>query len=173
MLIMKNLLILVIVFLFISCNKNNPKPNEKFYCQIDGKAFRPNGNGDVFNRIVYAEWNTKGWFNVYGFDDKTGHSIVMTAKLNSKNEVELKQYSTKDSLYYATYSGDLIYNSKLDRKEHEEFSAYEGNIIVTKYEKSLKLASGTFEFKAKSKQTGNQVNVTKGQFNDVTVYQVY
>lgn len=170
---MKNLVITAIVFLFISCNKNNnPKPNEKFYCQVDGKAFRPDSNGDIFNSTQYAEWDTRGWFNLYGHNNKTYHSVLMSAKLiNTKKEVELREYTVSDSLYFPYYNGGYIKVNGDSVKE--EFKGFEGKLTITKYDKALKLVSGTFEFKAKSKQTGNIVNITKGQFNDVTIFQVF
>lgn len=171
MLIMKNLVIISIVFLFISCNKNNPKPNEKFYCQVDGKAFRTDSNGDIFNSPLYAEWNTKGWFSLYADNFKDKKALTLIAKLGGSNEVELLEYSTPKGNFSANYYGDYIIVNNSSVKE--SFAGFEGKLTITKYDKALKLVSGTFEFKAKSKQTGTILNITKGQFNDVTVFQVF
>lgn len=45
----------------LSCNKNNaPQPNEEFYCKINGKAWRPNRDGDIFLKVVKSEFVDKG-----------------------------------------------------------------------------------------------------------------
>lgn len=167
---MKKVLLIFLV-LFLGCNrKNNPQPNEKFYCQVDGKAFRTDSNGDVFNSPLYAEWNTKGWFSLYADNFKEKKSLTLIAKL-SNNEVELLEYSTQKGNFSSNYYGDYIIVNGNSVKE--SFAGFEGKLIITKYDKVAKKVSGTFEFTAKSKQTEKNISISKGQFNDVTVFQVF
>jgi len=134
---------LIIFISLLGCNKNNPKPNEKFYCQIEGVAFRTSNGGDVFNSPLCAEWNTKGWFNLYGHNfNGNGKSILITTKLVNAEVLVNDKYLLDGSIGSGLYDGDLIYNAKLDRYEHESFNSTEGYLIITKYDKTLKKYQG-------------------------------
>jgi hypothetical protein len=168
---MKNTSILIIFFIAslfgFSCRKNNPGPNESFYCKIDGKAFRPDNDGDIFFEPLLAQWDLKNkmfYFIVYGNDS---HSISISSKFQKNEDFGLKKYNVNRE-FIANYNGDLILIN--GSNVHEKFQSFEdsGFIEFSKIDTTKRRVSGTFEFKLKNER--KTVSITKGQFNDVFYY---
>jgi hypothetical protein len=159
---------LLAALLFTACEPG-PKPNEPFYCKIDGKKFRPDNGGDTFLEPLLAERdgeNNNFYIIVIG---KNGRGLSFGRKFPSLKEFTPKRYDVNDE-FRANHSGDYVITN--GRNNREEFEAFEnsGYIEFTKVDTVSQRVSGTFEFKVKSKLTGKVIDVKDGCFNDVFFY---
>jgi hypothetical protein len=167
---MKNTSILIIFFIAslfgFSCRKNNPGPNESFYCKIDGKAFRPDNDGDIFFEPLLVQWAKplkQFYFTVQG----SRYSLdIYTVFENNENFIE-KSYSINEE-FSAQLVGDLINSNGIQKREVFKSFPNSGRIIFTKIDSLSHRVSGTFEFEVKNER--KTISITKGQFNDVFYY---
>jgi hypothetical protein len=168
---MKHLLsYFLLIFIFTSCQLFLPKPeSEDFYCTIDGKAFRPDNDGDIFFEDLLAQLNENSkifYISAYG---KEGKTLTIKNKFADLKEFKVKRYYINTE-FNVSYSGDKIkINGNAINEDFEPF-LNSGFVEFTKIDTVRQLVSGTFEFKLKSIQTDKTVNIKNGQFNDVFYY---
>ncbi len=159
---MKKLLFAFLIFSFSSCQLFEPKPeSEKFYCKLNGKAWRPEKNGTSLGTNLKAEWNKKGLFNIYAYN--IPEVIIFSLKVNNSG-VEIKNYTLYNQK--GNSIGLFTYNENASPNDREELISQQGFVNITKVEN--KQVSGTFEFTTRSNIQNKDYKITKGQFNNLT-----
>jgi hypothetical protein len=169
--------IISISTILYACQLFVPKPeSEKFYCKIDGKAYRPTRKGSY--SLSYLEitsgLNTKNNFFYISTARTTRNEnsewVSMSLKFENLNDFKLKKYLMNNE-FKGQFTGRL---NKFDVKKIEEkFTSLNssGFIEFTKIDTVGKKISGVFEFKAKSTYSDKVIKITNGQFNDLSYFQ--
>ena len=136
---MKKLTSILIIFFISSCSIFEPKPeSEKFYCKIDGKAWRPEKASYSLSPPLSAELDKKNErFKVLAYDYP--QYVWLSLKVSSSG-LEIGKYDlSKDanlSIGYYSYDYSI--------KNNEVLISKDGNVKITKIENNK--VSGTFEF---------------------------
>jgi len=159
---MKKLTFALIVFSLSSCQLFEPKPeSEKFYCKINGKAWRPEKASYSLGPPLSGEWNKKnGRFVISAYNGV--ESIFIGIKLNINEPLGIREYELQNNPANgsaATYYYD--YTSQTP----EKLLSKSGKVVITKNDN--RLVSGTFEFTSYSDVKKKDCKITKGQFNDL------
>ena len=155
------LLPMAICFLLLSgmkCKKQTTQPEPQlpaetqtgantFGCLVDGKVFVPKGS------FPYSGLSASIQFEILNFNAKN--------KEESTGMVIILRGFNKIGEYVITSSNDEIGISK----DNQDFYAYDGKIIITKYDRVEKILSGQFYFTAKHSQTGKTISITDGRFD--------
>lgn len=165
---MKQLIALILIILNFSCDKA-PKPNEPFYCKVDGTVFRPDNGGDTFFEALLAQRDEKNkLFSMTVYSASKGW-IVISAKFNDIKDFKEKNYIINEE-FKGSYS--TIYKTVNGVGSQTVYETYSnsGFVNFTKVDTLKQQVSGVFEFKAKDKKTEKIISITKGQFNDVFFY---
>lgn len=174
---MKNLTYLIVVIILIasqtSCQIFDAKPkNEKFYCKIGGKKFRPDNGGDVFLEPLLAKLDfNSGRFSLTALNTGDGDdNMAVLFSMPTKNKViETKRHEiTQEGRAYC--SRGYISNGGSNKNHGYEAFSGSGYIEFTKVDTLKRQVSGVFSFKAKSIYTNDENAVTDGQFNNVSYY---
>jgi hypothetical protein len=174
---MKNLTYLFVIITLtvsqLSCQLFETKPkNEKFYCKVGGKKFRPDNGGDIFFEPLLFQLNqTSGRFNMTAMNSETGEdNIAVVFSIPIKNNIlEARKYELSQEGKGYCNKGYTT-NGGVSVKHGYETYPSSGYIIFSKVDTLKKRVSGTFHFKAKSLYTKDEIAVTDGQFNDVFYY---
>jgi hypothetical protein len=148
----------------ISCDKNEPKRNETFYCKLNGEAFRPDKDNSPIGGIGSSPLRVQ--FN------KDNGTLFISVR-NSPREISLLLLNTGRAL--KTGSFELL-NDSLSSKGSftpsnntspvEDILSNSGQLNISKIDGFN--ISGTFEFTCKSNKTGKEYRVTEGQFNSIS-----
>jgi hypothetical protein len=157
---MKKLTFALIVFFLSSCQLFEPKPeSEKFYCKVNGKAWRPEKASYSLRTPLTAEWFKNGNFGIAARNEN--ETIVIGIKLGINNPLEIKQYELQSQTSGST--GDYYYDTS--NPPREKLTSKSGSVWITKFDNSS--VSGTFEFTTHSDIKNKDYKITKGQFNNL------
>lgn len=166
---MKQLILFFFIPLFIgliSCDKNEPKKNETFYCKVNGEAFRPRkdnspigGIGSNPVRVTYSKNDSTLTILVDGETEFIGLRLKLNSKLIEKGNYNL---GIDNLLSRGTYSPN--------RKDTQIDYLYSNSGIISLNTIDNFNLKGTFEFTCKSNKTGKEYKVTEGQFNNISYY---
>ena len=158
---MKKLTFAFFILCFSSCQLFEPKPeSEKFYCKVNGKAWRPEKSSYSLSSPLSAELKTNGLFIISAFNEVESFSIGIKLKANEPlliQEYELQNNPTNGSS--ATYYYDFSLPTR------DRLLSKSGKVNITKNEN--RIISGTFEFTTYSDIKKKNFKITKGQFNDL------
>ncbi len=167
---MKNFAVYLLLFTLSSCGEPPPKPNEPFYCKVDGKRFRPDNGGDIFLQALLVKKsipNNLFYFNVYS---EGNGWIGISAKFKDiQNEFKEKTYEINQEFKAHYSTPEKTVNGVSSSITYESF-AKSGFITFSKIDTLKKEVSGTFEFKAKDTKSDKIISISKGQFNNVFYY---
>ena len=156
---MKELIFVLTIFFISSCSIFEPKPeSEKFYCKIDGKAWRPEKASFTSKPPITAEWFKNGNFGISAYN--VNQNIIIGIKLGVNIPLEVKTYELQNQT--SGNIGNYYDTSILPR---EQLTSKSGNIKITKIDANS--VSGTFEFKTYSDIKKRECNITRGQFNNL------
>ena len=163
--------LLALLLLCQACDPDRPKPEEKFYCKVDGKHWRPDSDGD-FKRITLVsdlmdqgrgiyiratDASTNQTISIYIFDS-SGIDTVRSGKLY---EISLNQALTNNPP-----AGSFSKNNQTFKTG----SNHKGTFRILSIERDQRILTSfkmkaEFEFTAVS-PSGKTVKITQGQFND-------
>jgi len=176
---MKNLILLLFTTFTLSCcNKdddNKPKTEleklppatqtgaQTFGCLIDGVAFVPPKFGQNAPNAFYQLVN--GAYTL-GINASTGGGSQMKSinigcldmPLLSVNNFFLKEFEMGN--YFGEYRKAAGFEF-----DGSSFTTNPGNLVITRFDASNFIISGTFSFKAKDIYTGEIVEITNGRFD--------
>lgn len=157
---MKKITFALLILTISSCSIFEPKPeSEKFYCKINGKAWRPEKATFTSRPPITAEWFKNGNFGISAYN--VNQNITIGIKLGMNIPLEIKTYELQNQA--SGNNGYYYYDtSTLPR---EQLTSKSGNIKITKIDANS--ISGTFEFKTYSDIKKKECNITKGQFNNL------
>jgi hypothetical protein len=158
---MKNTILAL--FLLIGCNKEFVEPakttNERFYCEIDGKIFRPRNNGDIFDSVLYTDFNPNN-YRIW---------IIAINKLQSGNTITLAHNFENDKGIGVFSISNSDTDANFLKANSEQFIAKGGFIEITKLDTVSRKISGRFEFDAESKDNSNRISeIRNGEFNNLS-----
>ena len=158
---MKQILFALIFCSLSSCQLFEPKPeSEKFYCKLNGKAWRPEKGSYSLGTPLKGEWNRKGRFTIYAFSGK--ELITLSVKLNLNEPLMINKYTLSSIISETT--GNYYYDQTVSSAER--LTSKNGVLNVTKIGSNQ--VSGTFEFTTRSNIQNKDYKITKGQFNNLT-----
>jgi hypothetical protein len=166
---MKNLAVFFVLLSISSCGEPPPKPNEPFYCKIDGKRFRPDNGGDAFFEALLAQRDEKYKLFYITAYAQGGETVGIATKFNDLKDFQVKTYSMNEEFKGNYTSKSENINGIGIQTDYETFSK-SGFVTFTKIDTLKQIVSGVFEFKAKDKKSEKIISITKGQFNDVFFY---
>jgi hypothetical protein len=167
---MKNLAVFFVLLSISSCGEPPPKPNEPFYCKVDGKRYRPDNGGDAFFQALLAKKSVQNnLFYITVYSENNGE-LGITAKFKDiKSEFKEKKYIINEEFKADFSTPYKTVNGIGSQKTYESFSNG-GYVTFSKIDSLRQRVSGTFEFKAKDKNSDKIIIVSKGQFNDLFYY---
>jgi hypothetical protein len=159
------ILLLPLFVVLLSCDKNEPKKNETFYCKVNREAFRPDKDnspvGGIGSSPLSIQYNNQTkTLTIYSRNNPrfVGLKIVFV------NSVEVGSY---------TLSSDVNKNIGIftpDRTLQNPDDIYSNTGIFTIAKIDGFNISGAFEFNCTSSKTGKEFKITEGQFNNVSYY---
>jgi len=157
---MKKLSFVLLFLSLSSCSLFEPKPeSEKFYCKLNGKAWRPEKGSYSLGTPLKAEWNKKGRFTIYAFNGK--ELVLLSVKLNLNESLKIGNYLLGSVISENT--GDYYYDQTITNSER--LTSKSGILNISKTENNQ--VSGTFEFTTHSNIQNKDYKITKGQFNNL------
>jgi hypothetical protein len=160
---MKKLTFALIIFSFSSCQLFEPKPeSEKFYCKLNGKAWRPEKGSYSLGTPLKAEWNKKGRFTIYAYDTK---ELINFSLIVDSKGIQVKEYKLSSIKGKGESVGFYYYDYTISSQNRDELTSNDGFVNITKVEN--KQVSGTFEFTTHSNIQNKDYKITKGQFNNL------
>ena len=182
--------IAIIVFstCFISsCNLLSPTPpkvveqgykvGERFYCEVDGKPFRPNNGGDLFLSSLVTDFYTNKQssgvpinyirYVISAFDSRRESnvesvSLIFLIPFEIKNN--LKFQINKDSNL-----ADIFKRDPTDRFVQNQFKPISGEILITKIDTINFKISGEFQFTSYRVNKPSEISkIENGHFNNLS-----
>jgi hypothetical protein len=155
----KNML-LIFIFFLLSCKEDDlPKPTQNgsgtFACKVDGKVYTPKSN-DFKQRSRRATLDD-GTMRIAGIRDFTDHSETISLVLRNFNGIADYSLEEEDISHYGLYS--------LNNERHYTNGTYTGKVKITHFDRSKKIVSGTFDFKAQDAESKEVVHVSEGRFD--------
>lgn len=178
---MKKVLIsLSLLFLFISCRKNNndsiqfPAETQSglntFGCYIDGKAFIPSttlfGNVRPIN-VYYTPDSTQyykaGFLSIQGIDARYSLDFAGDVLLQKLQVFGIGEYSLTH-VFNCVKPYDCDGGGYYNAKEGKTYFIESGKLTITKLDTLNKIVSGRFYFSAKD-TLGNRKEVKSGVFD--------
>jgi len=175
---MKKLIVaFALLLVFIACDKDDDKPKteleklppatqtgaQTFGCLIDGKAFVPPKFGknspNAFYQFVGSAYTLSIYGGTSGGPNLKGINIgCLDLPLTQQTTYQLKEALTNN--YFGRYSigGGITYRGT-------STTEFPGTLIITRFDPSNFIISGTFSFKAKEIDTGETVEITEGRFD--------
>ncbi len=163
-------LTLCFMFALYACGEPPPSPNEPFYCKIDGKKFRPDNGGDIFFQALLAQKDKQNnIFDITVYSEGKGWIGIFLKFKNIQTEFKEKTYIMGEEVKGHYSTPEKTINGVSSSTTYESYSQ-SGYIIFSKIDTLKQEVSGTFEFKAKDKISGDIISVTNGQFNNVFYY---
>lgn len=184
-------MVLCLVLLLVACDEPLPRPTKKgkdtFGCKINGKNFVPNGGGFLSGMKPltggYYDGNRVLEISAFGREEgKSGNNSTTSIDLYVENVKGKGTYpinfDTNPPPYGTSYTSYGVYDF-VDQKSYipnttilgktytyVTRAALPGKVNITRLDRSLRIVSGTFEFKAVNVQDPNDiVKITKGRFD--------
>lgn len=170
------LLLLALCSIFAACKKDHPPKTEleklplitqtganTFGCLLNGVAYTPGGGG-VFGNVLSVQYDPT--FQGGQFIIKTEN----TSNINSKRYVNLHADSISTvgifqlafkSKYWINY--DAIQSNGCTYSNYYE-NPISGSLLITKFDTSNRIVSGTFDFKFNNANCGT-IEATQGRFD--------
>tara|TARA_R110000868_G_scaffold111973_1_gene301881 strand:+ start:1582 stop:2121 length:540 start_codon:yes stop_codon:yes gene_type:complete len=174
---MKNLLlIIVIVFTLISCDKDDDKPKteleklpqatqtgaQTFGCLIDGKAFLPPKFGTNAPRAFYQLINGSYTLGISG--SRGGGANLQSINIGCLDMpvITLTTFNLKE-FAYGNYFGEYFIGGGITFSGATT-SEKPGNLTITRFDPANFIISGTFEFTVLD-DNGVEIKITDGRFD--------
>jgi len=138
-------------FIFSKCNKEDALGEYYFRCKIEGELYRPNNCANCERAQLLRD-------------------TVFLTNGNAGFESVLLGVAEQPSIRKGTYvlnsprSGAAYDNSPQVDDIFRTDSLRTGQLIITALDKTNKIVSGTFYFKAYNPVQGKTVNITEGKF---------
>jgi len=176
--VLPGLLLIVSLFCLSACKKDNyslPPETQTgagtFSCKINGRVWVPNGSDG------YSGQNTKCFYQ-YIYPTPVGFVFSISAAKYDNNPLEGVQVST-DSIRLFQGMTVSLGSGKLGESGKGRFTRYafnsidvkyetsdisKGELILTRFDETNRIASGTFWFDA-ANASGEIVHVTEGRFD--------
>jgi hypothetical protein len=153
----------ILLFILTGCfDKNAPGKNETFFCQINGKAFRPDKDTHPIGGIGVNPLRTY-WYkdnkllSIYA--TRYPENIILRFHYNNESQINGKYDLTND-----INANIGSYTPNYDIQMSENILSVKGSLNITSA--TTKTISGTFEFEGIDKN-GQKYIISKGQFNNV------
>ena len=164
---MRNIQVLLFCILFLSCEKDpipiNLPPNttsgeNTFGCYINGEIYIPE------HRTVTLQYGPIELdfpsYPDYVFGVFTNRVVHKTDKIEDADLSFVVKNINEEGTYRILF-GNVIYNSK----KFSVDSLCSGELVITRFDSTEKIISGTFNFVAKNEFDNEVVNVTNGRFD--------
>jgi len=160
-----------------ACDLNRPKPDDKFYCKVDGKHWRPNSDGDFKAITLTADLLENNRFlgivaSNYKIDETILVSIVDTTGFSEQSAG--KVYELSLNYYFPTNSPSAYFSKTTGKNSIKNIyyytdRTYSGTFRILSLEKDSRIPTSImmraeFEFTAVN-PSGETVKITNGQFN--------
>jgi len=148
------LILLLIIFQFWSCSKDNICGNDNFCAEINGKKWFPISN-DYKSAALTAhliDTNNQFWIGAY-----KGSSSLLIGVIDSVKRIEVGNYVLSGQKTF----GSFEINSDNSFRTN---NINTGLLSITNIDRVKKTIAGTFYFKASNTVTGEIVNVANGTF---------
>lgn len=142
-----------------------------FGCLVNGEAFTPKGSnlGGPVLSSYYQYLNSptaQGYFfNVSA--DMEGDNISKSISIGANNVIikqgskyQLKNYPNVDEVYARL----IIISNSGTINQYETINIYKGELLISKFDETKQIVSGTFWFDAVNKN-GEKVEVREGRFD--------
>jgi hypothetical protein len=164
---MKTLLSVLMLFLFIGCDKEDNSPSlppatqtgaRTFGCKVDGKIFVHNdGIINCFYQLIDGE----NYFSISGknFDLIPGGVGLGTIQMSIE---EGQTYQLLDE-NPGNAVGDLFYQNILESAQTNP--VYTGELSITRLDVEQNIVSGTFWFDVQHPLTGERIEIREGRFD--------
>ena len=149
-LIAKSLLVILLVLSAVSCKKDDSTPSNEMSCLINGKSWNSSIRVSVLQSGVLTVTGTS----------LLGEIVALTVKGETTGTYTL-------SLSPASAQCGATYKASAVPATTDIYASVSGKVVITKFDKTSKIISGTFEFTlANSALT--PMNITQGQFNNIS-----
>ena len=159
-------------------NLDGPKPEDKFYCKVNGKHWRPNSDGDFKAHTLLSELTYQGkTIYIRAIDNKIDQTISMiiadTMGIDTTNGVKTFTISV-NSMYPNSPPAGHFYKPESEGSVKEiaysTSATHKGTFRILSIEHDPRRQSSfkmkaEFEFTAVS-PSGDVVKITDGNFND-------
>lgn len=155
------------LLLSMSCkDPDRPKPDERFYCKVDGKHWRPNNDGDFKVITLTADLtNDNKHLFIHARNAKLNQSIIFI--ISETDSIKVDDYELSVIRSDSTLPPSAYYIQDEVRYITSESNTGTFRILSLKRDSRLPasiIMRAEFEFTAAS-PSGNTVRVTNGQFN--------
>jgi hypothetical protein len=142
-----------------------------FGCLVNGEAFTPKGSnlGGPVLSSYYQYLNSptaQGYFFNVSADmeeDNISKSISIGANnviIKQGSKYQLKNYPNVDEVYARL----IIISNSGSINQYETINIYKGELLISKFDETKQIVSGTFWFDAVNKN-GEKVEVREGRFD--------
>jgi len=138
-------------FIFSKCNKEDALGEYYFRCKIDGELYRPNNCANCERAQLLRD-------TVFIVNGNAGFESLAIG-IYDGNTIRAKTYL----LYRIGSGGSYKFSTTVDDIFRTD-SLRTGQLIITALDKTNKIVSGTFYFKAYNPVQGTTVNITEGKF---------
>lgn len=167
------------LLLFQACGfSDRPKPEDEFYCKVDGRHWRPNGDGDFKAITLTADISKNNQvLGIIASNYKTDEDILISiADSNGFGEQSAgKLYELSLNKYYPANPSSAYYSkaagkNSVKKIDYATSATHKGSFRILSLEADAKHPMLTrlkaeFEFTAVN-SAGEIVRITNGQFND-------
>jgi hypothetical protein len=160
-------ILLTLLLLCQACDLDRPKPDEKFYCKVDGKHWRPDNDGD-FKAITLTADLTNGnkHLAINARNAKINQSIIFIMSETDSIKVNKYELSVIRSDSRLPPSAYFIKDYKADYTTSE---SNRGTFRILSLERDSRVPTSVimraeFEFTAVNPY-GELVKITNGHFN--------
>ena len=173
------LLLLASFFTFSDCKKNKPNnpvdelPPETqtgantFGCLVDGKVFIPKGDpfGGPIKKAAYQFVNGGYYFNISG-SRSSGDEVSSVSVFGDSSIISVGSFNLGKRKVAGLMSGQYLY-SKIGTLGNSYYTneINRGEIVVTKFDQTKQIVSGTFWFDAIDSTTGKIIQIREGRFD--------
>jgi len=171
--------LLSVTFLCQACkDPDTPKPDEKFYCKVDGKHWRPDSDGDFKAHTLISDLTYEGkYLRIHATDAKNRQSIIISFADSSGIDTTQLSKTYKISLKYffpnnppAGYFYKPVSQNSVRDIEYTTNTTHKGTFRILSVEHDRRVLNSfkmkaEFEFSAVS-PSGEVVRISDGRFYD-------
>jgi hypothetical protein len=156
----KNML-LIFIFFLLSCKEDDlPKPTQNgsgtFACKLDGKVYTPKSEDfkQSAKRAVLRNSNNMVVSGAIIISNNSEIVVLDIGNFNGEGEYELAETGINSFGLY-----------RFKDQYHYTNATYTGKVKITHFDRSKKIVSGTFDFKAQNAESKEVVHVSEGRFD--------
>jgi hypothetical protein len=168
--------LLNIALLCQACDLERPSPEDRFYCKVNGKHWRPNRDGDLKASTLKADLtNQNKDLYIRASDNKRSETISIAIANNDSIKAGvyelsvITRYSTlpPSASFYSTRTVNSM--GQVHSLDYKTNKTHMGTFRILSLEKDFRNPTimkmqAEFEFTAVS-PTGEKVKITNGQYN--------